>query len=115
MMRGKRQRVSPRGNRLESGMNAMAVRRLFILDFSRWPPFEREPIRSFGEKSRASKLGLSAANFVGKTSWSCLRIISSAERKKRIQGNFYQARRKRKRGKKGNEREIRGKNMAAGR
>ena len=37
-------RVSPRGNRVESGMNAMAVRRLFILEFSRWPPFEREPI-----------------------------------------------------------------------
>ena len=58
MMRGKRKRVSPRGNRLESGMNAMAVRRLFILEFPRWPPFEREPIGSLGEKSRASKLGL---------------------------------------------------------
>ena len=96
MMRGKRKRVSPRGNRLESGMNAMAMRRLFILEFSRWPPFEREPLGSFGEKSRASKLGLQAAKFVGKTSWNCLRIIPSAERKKRIQGNFNQARRKRK-------------------
>ena len=34
MMRGKRKRVSPRGNRPESGMNAMAVRQLFILEFS---------------------------------------------------------------------------------
>ena len=33
-------------------MNAIAVRRLFILEFSRWPPFEREPIRSFGDKRR---------------------------------------------------------------
>ena len=57
-MRGKRKRVSPRGNRLESAMNAMAVRRLFILEFSRWPPFEREPIGSFGEKPRASKFSL---------------------------------------------------------
>ena len=57
-MRGKRKRVSPPGDRLESGMNAMAVRRLLILDFTRWSPFEREPIGSFGEKSRASKLGL---------------------------------------------------------
>ena len=37
MMRGKRKRVSPRGSRLESGMNAMAVRRLFILEFSICP------------------------------------------------------------------------------
>ena len=58
MMRGKRKRVSPRGNRIENGMNAMAVRRLFILEFSRWPPLQREPIGSFGEKPRASKLGL---------------------------------------------------------
>ena len=58
MMRGKRKRVSPRGNRLESGMNAMAVRRLIILEFSRWPPVEREPIESFGEKWRAGRLAL---------------------------------------------------------
>ena len=58
MMRGKRKGVSPRGNRLESGMNAMAVRRLFILEFPRWPLFEREPKGSFGENSRASNLGL---------------------------------------------------------
>ena len=58
MMRGKRKRVSPRGNRLENGMDAVAVRRLFIFEFSRWSPFEREPIGSFGEKLRASKLGL---------------------------------------------------------
>ena len=96
MMRGKRKRVSPRGNRLESGMNAMAMRRLFILEFSRWPPFEREPIGLFGKKWRASKLGLLAAKFVGETSWNCLRTFSSAERKKRIQGNLKQARRKRK-------------------
>ena len=57
-MGGKWKRGSPRRSRLESGMNAMAVRRLFMLDFSRWPPFEREPIGYFGEKSRASKLGL---------------------------------------------------------
>ena len=85
-------RGSPRGNKLESGMNAMAVRRLFILEFSRWPPFEREPIGSFGEKSRASKLGLLAAKFVGKTSWNCFRIFSSAERRKRIQNKFSRAR-----------------------
>ena len=57
-MRGKWKRGSPRGNRLASEMNAMAVRRLFILEFSRWPPFEREPIGSFGENSRAGKLAL---------------------------------------------------------
>ena len=56
MMRGKRKRVSPRGNRLESGMNAMAMRRLFILDISRWPPVEREPIGSFGKKWRTGRL-----------------------------------------------------------
>ena len=68
MMRGKRKRGSPRGNRLKSVMNAMAVRRLFILEFSRWPPFEREPIESFGEKWRAGRPGLQAAKFVGKAS-----------------------------------------------
>ena len=61
MMRGKRKRVSPQGNRLASVMNTMAVRRLFILEFSRWPPFEREPIGPFGEKWRAGRLGLQAA------------------------------------------------------
>ena len=79
-------------------MNTMVVRRLFILEFSRWPPFEREPIGSFGEKWRVGRLGLQAAQFVGKASWNCLRIISSAERRKRIQNKFSQARRKRKRG-----------------
>ena len=58
LMRGKRKRVSPRGNRLESGMNAMAVCRLFILEFPRWTPFKWEPIRSFGKKWRAGRLGL---------------------------------------------------------
>ena len=58
MLRGKRKRVSPRGSRLESVMNAMAVCRLFILEFSRWPPFKREPIRSFGKKWRVGRLGL---------------------------------------------------------
>ena len=33
-------------------MNAIVVCRLFILEFSRWPPFEREPIRSFGDKRK---------------------------------------------------------------
>ena len=58
MIRGKRERVSPRGNRRKSGMNAMAVCRLFILEFSRWPPFKLEPIRSFGKKWRAGRLSL---------------------------------------------------------
>ena len=33
MMRGKRKRISPRGIRLESGMNATAVCRLFLFEF----------------------------------------------------------------------------------
>ena len=68
MMRGKRKRGSPREDRLESVMNAPAMRRLFILEFSRWPPFEREPIESFREKWRAGRPGLQAAKFVGKAS-----------------------------------------------
>ena len=98
MMRGKRKRGSPRGDRLESVMNAMAVRRLFILEFSRWPPFKQEPIESFNEKWRAGRPGLQAAKFVREASWNCLRIFPSAERRKRIQNNFSQARRKRKQG-----------------
>ena len=39
-------------------MNTLAVRWLFILDISRWPPVEREPIESFGEKRRAGRLAL---------------------------------------------------------
>ena len=45
----------------------MAERRLFILEFSRWPPFKWEPIRTFGMKWRAGRLGLYAAKFVDKT------------------------------------------------
>ena len=39
-------------------MNTLAVRWLFILDISRWPAVEREPIGSFGEKWRAGRLAL---------------------------------------------------------
>ena len=39
-------------------MNIVAVRRLFTLNNSRWPPVEREPIGSFGEKWRAGRLAL---------------------------------------------------------
>ena len=92
MIGGKWKRSSPRGNRLASVMNTIAVRRLFILEFSRWPPFEREPIGSFGEKRRAGRLGLQAAEFAGKTSWNCLIIFSSAERRERIQNKLSQAR-----------------------
>ena len=60
-------------------MNIMAVRRLFILNFQDGRQFWREPIGSFGEKWRAGRLGLQAAEFVGKASWNCLRIFSSAE------------------------------------
>ena len=56
-MRGKWKRGSPRGNRLKSVMNTIAVRRLFILEFSRWPPFERGTIGSVGEKWRAGRIG----------------------------------------------------------
>ena len=58
LMGEKWKRSSPRRSRLESGMNAMAESRLFILEFSRWPPFKWEPIRSFGKKWRAGRLGL---------------------------------------------------------
>ena len=82
-----RKRGSRRGSRLESVMNTIAVRRLFILEFSRWPPFEREPIGSFGEKRKAGRLGMSAPNFVGKVSWNCLRIFLSAETKRKFRRN----------------------------
>ena len=49
-------------------MNIMAVRRLFILNFQDGRQFWREPIGSFGEKWRAGRLGLQAAEFVGEAS-----------------------------------------------
>ena len=45
----------------------MAVRLVFILDFQNGRVFQREPKRSFGEISRASKLIQQAAEFVAKT------------------------------------------------
>ena len=44
--------------------------------FSRWPPVEREPIGSFGEKWRAGRLGLLSRFFGKDRFWNCLRIIS---------------------------------------
>ena len=48
-------------------MNTLAVRWLFILDNSRWPPVEREPIGSFGEKWRERDGWLCRAEDLAKT------------------------------------------------
>ena len=51
-------RVSPRGSKVVGGskrMNIMVVHWVFILEWSR---VGREPIGSFGEKPRASRLVL---------------------------------------------------------
>ena len=102
MMRRKWKRVSPRGSRVVDGskrMIIMAVRWVFILDWPRFFQFWREPIGSFGEQSRASKLVLKGAEFAAKSDWNCLEIFPSEERRKRVQINFNQARRKGKQGK----------------
>ena len=85
------------------------MRWLFILNFQHGRQFWREPIGSFGEKRRASKLVRQAAEFAAKSSWNCLRIFSSTERRKRIQNNFSQARRKSKARQRGKESEVKGK------
>ena len=77
-------------------MNAIAVRRLFILEFSRWPPFEREPIRSFGDKRReengwvskrqnlqARKAGIVLENFRPRQEGREFRIIVAKQEEKK--------------------------------
>ena len=57
-MEGRWKRVPPRGSRVVDGskrVNIMAVHWVFILV---WSGAEREPVRSFGEKLRASRSAL---------------------------------------------------------
>ena len=58
MVIGKWKRGSPRGSRLKSVNECYGSAPVIYTEFSRWPPFEREPIRSFGDKRRVGRLGL---------------------------------------------------------
>ena len=57
-MIGKWKRSSLRGSRLKSVIECYGCAPVIYTEFSRWPPFEREPIGSFGGKRRAGRLGL---------------------------------------------------------
>ena len=99
MLRGKRKSVSPRGSRPESVNECCScVPVIYTWIFKMAAVWARANQIILWQAERGERLGLQAAKFVGKASWNCLWIFSSAERKKGIQNKFGQARRKRKRG-----------------